>query len=188
MVKFMLIMLFGLKKFIPLDCFQSVFQIPYQKYFDEGKRVLLMDIDNTLIPYDEFEPYEQLKILLDKIKSIGFKIIFMSNNKEPRVKRFSDIVGNEYVFSAMKPLKKGYRQTIKKVMTSKKQILAIGDQLLTDVLGANRFGIDVILVKPLKKHNEQWFTKFNRKTEKRIIEKMINKYPATYAKIKEINE
>ncbi|MGD9887157.1 MAG: YqeG family HAD IIIA-type phosphatase, partial [Bacilli bacterium] len=70
----------------------------------------------------------------------------------------------------------------------KNQVLASGDQLLTDVFGSNRFGIDAILVKPLKKHNEHWFTKFNRKTEKRIIEKMKEKYPQIYSKIKDINK
>lgn len=184
----MLVFLFGLRKFIPLACYANVYQIPYQLYFDQGKRVLFMDIDNTLIPYDEHEPYDKLMELLNRLKAIGFKIIFMSNNKEPRVKRFSELAGFDYVFNSMKPLKKGYFEALKKVNCQKKQILAIGDQLLTDVLGSNRFGIDVILVKPLKKHNEQWFTKFNRKTETRIIEKMKKRYPQIYSEIKEINK
>lgn len=184
----MLVFLFGLRKFIPLACYSNVFQIPYQQYFNQGKRVLFMDIDNTLIPYDEHEPYDQIMGLLHSLKTMGFKIIFMSNNKEPRVKRFSDLAGFDYVFSSMKPLKKGYNEAFKKVNCPKNQVLAIGDQLLTDVFGSNRFGIDAILVKPLKKHNEQWFTKFNRKTEKRIIEKMKEKYPQIYSKIKDINK
>ncbi|OPZ33292.1 MAG: haloacid dehalogenase-like hydrolase [Tenericutes bacterium ADurb.BinA124] len=186
MVKSMLVLLFGLKKFVPTDCYSDVFQIPYQKLYDQGKRVLLMDIDNTLIPYDAYEPYPKLKQLIAQIKAIGFKIIFMSNNKEPRVSHFANILGEDYVYSSMKPLKKGYRQALKKAMLPKKTALAIGDQLLTDVLGSNRFGIDVILVKPLKKHNELWFTKFNRKTEKRIIKKISRHYPDIYAKIKEV--
>lgn len=184
----MILFFFSLKKFIPINCYRTVYEIPYQKLFALGKRVIFMDIDNTLIPYDENLPDGKLLSLLHEIKEIGFQIIFMSNNKEPRVKAFAQAAQSPYVFSAMKPLKKGYRKALKLASVPKEQVITIGDQLLTDVLGSNRSKLEVILVRAIKKHNEQWFTKFNRKTEIKIINKMKDKYPGTYHKIKEMNE
>lgn len=156
--------------------------------FDLGKRVILFDIDNTLIPYDKDLPTEPLKELLAKIKKIGFQIIFMSNNHENRVKRFADAAGERFVANSYKPLKCGYRKAQKMADCPKDEILSIGDQILTDVLGSRRSGLDIILVRALKKKNEKWITKINRRTESRIIDEMREKYPDAYEKIREIME
>jgi len=184
----MLTFIFGLKKFVPSDCSLDVYHIDYQQMFDLGKRVIFFDIDNTLVPYDEDLPTQPLKELFAQIKKIGFQIIFMSNNHKKRVKKFADAAGERFVANSNKPLKWGYRRAKKMAGCPNVEVLSVGDQILTDVLGSRRSGLVIILVRALKKKNEKWFTKINRRTESRIIAEMKEKYPDTYGKIKEIME
>jgi|SRR5690554_857887 len=182
-------MFFKIKHFIPYDCYKTVFDIDYNKLYEDGKRIILMDIDNTLIPYDVSEPSEELKNLINEIINIGFRIIFISNNHKRRVKPFADLFDSPYVYSAWKPLKKGYRKALK--LTKHEhldEIIAIGDQVMTDVLGANKVGIKCILVKPLKIVNEKWYTKLNRRIENRIIRKLKKNHYEEYLKIKELKD
>lgn len=183
----MLQIFFKLSKFIPFDCYKTVFDINYNKLYESGKRIILMDIDNTLISYDESLPTPELIALFEEIKAIGFKIIFISNNRHLRISRFAGIIGESYVHDAWKPFKKGYKQAIKIGMEKDfAKYISIGDQLMTDVLGSNRMGIDVILVKALKKKSEKWYTKVNRMVEKRILKKMKKHHPDVYQKIEGI--
>src|SRR5690554_2846765 len=120
---------FKIENFIPYDCRKSVYDIDYNKLYDEGRRILLMDLDNTLLPYDQSHPHQKLKDLFTKIKDFGFKVIIMSNNVEARVKTFAEAVDCEYIFSALKPLKKGYKRALKKLAHyDHHEIICIGDQ------------------------------------------------------------
>lgn len=179
----------NLKKFIPYDCKKTVYDIDYQQLYDEGRRVILLDIDNTLVPHDVKLPDEKLKILINSILEIGFKIIFISNNHKKRVKLFADAFNLPFVNSAKKPFKGGYKKAIKlSGETNLKKIISIGDQVMTDVYGCNRIGIDVILVDTLKLINERWYTKLNRKIEARLIKRLKKNHYEDYLKIKEIKD
>ena len=78
----------------------------------------------------------------------------MSNNKEPRVKSFSDSVGSLYIYKARKPSVKSYRKAMDMLGTDEETTLFVGDQLFTDVWGANRAGIRSYLVKPIHPKEE----------------------------------
>ncbi|MDD3999487.1 MAG: YqeG family HAD IIIA-type phosphatase [Bacilli bacterium] len=174
----------SLDKFIPYDCYQDVFSINYNKLYESGKRIILMDIDNTLIPYDIKLPSLEIKAFIDSLKKIGFEIILISNNNKKRVQTFSEPLGLNYINNALKPFGRGYRKAVKLVSPyTKKEIIAVGDQIMTDVLGANRHGVEVILVKPLKKQTEKWYTKVNRRQERKVLEKIKHYYPEEYRKI-----
>ncbi|NLD26214.1 MAG: YqeG family HAD IIIA-type phosphatase [Acholeplasmataceae bacterium] len=178
---------FPLSKFIPYDCYKDVYSVDYNKLYEAGKRIILMDIDNTLIPYDQALPNAALMDLFEKIKAIGFRIILISNNHRERVKAVGEAAGIEYINNAMKPFRCGYRRVLKLALPyTNKEIIAIGDQLITDVLGANLHGIEAILVNPLKLRSEKWFTKINRKIEERILRKIKNRHPEIHAKIEGI--
>lgn len=182
-------MIFKIKHFIPYDCYKTVFDIDYNKLYEDGKRIILMDIDNTLLPYGVEEPYEELVNLINGIMNRGFKIVFISNNRETRVKPFALRFNCSYVYSAWKPMKKGYKKALKLTNhQSLDEIIAIGDQVMTDVLGANKVGIKCILVKPLKIINEKWYTKLNRKIENSIIKRLKKKHYDVYLKIKELKD
>lgn len=176
-----------IENYIPYDCYKTVYDIDYNKLYEEGKRIILMDIDNTLIPYDVVSPEQKLIDLINQIINIGFRIVFISNNHKRRVEPFARLFNSDYVYSAWKPMKKGYKRALK--FTKHKhinEIIAIGDQVMTDVLGANKVGIRCILVKPLKIVNEKWYTKLNRRVENRIIGKLKKNHYEEYLKIKEL--
>lgn len=184
--------LIKLKYFVPIACYKTVFDINYNKLYEKGSRIILIDLDNTLLPYDKFDAEASHIELFQKIKSIGFKIIIISNNIEERVKRFASAVDCEYIFSALKPLKKGYKRALKKLNHyDNQEIISIGDQIMTDVLGSSRLKIKCILVKPIKRKTEKWYTKINRSLENGVLKRLKRHYPETYQeiiKLEEVNE
>lgn len=80
--------------------------------------------------------------------------MLLSNNKEPRVKMFNDVVKVSYIFRANKPSVKNYVKAMEMMGTNKENTLFVGDQLFTDVWGAKRTGIHNVLVKPIDKKEE----------------------------------
>ena len=177
---------FKVTKFIPKIVEKTVYDIDFNKLYEEGKRYILFDLDNTLLPYDVPFADEKLSNLLTNLKQLGFKILILSNNSNQRVTDFCNDVDLPCITKAKKPLKNGYKQALKKLScTNKEEVISVGDQMMTDILGSNRSNIESILVKPLKKSNEKWYTKLNRKSEKHAI-KRIKKY--NYNIYKEIEE
>ncbi len=175
--------MFKLKNLLPKEVYKTVFDIDYNKLYEAGKRIILMDIDNTLVSYAESEPGEKLMALFKRIKEIGFEIIFISNNHKKRVETFAQATGSRYIENALKPFKRGYRKALKLVKPfGKDAIVSIGDQLVTDILGSNRFGIDAYLVKPIAVRTEKWYTRLNRKIENYALRKIKKHYPEVYRK------
>ncbi len=154
------------KRFYPKEYYTSTYKIDFQKYYDMGYRGILFDIDNTLVPHDAPANEKVIK-LMKKLKAIGFKICLVSNNKEPRVKSFNEKLNVSYVFKAGKPLKKGYIKAMEVIGTDIDNTLFVGDQLFTDLWGANALGIYSMLVMPINKKEEIQIVL------KRIPEKLI---------------
>ena len=172
------------KSYVPFDCKKSIFDIDYNKLYENGRKIVLFDLDNTIIPYDMDSPNEQILTLVNKIKGIGLKVLLISNNKKSRVEIFAKACELEFISSAKKPFRKGYKRLLKTIKYGNiSEVIAVGDQLMTDVLGARRMGIDCILVKAIKKKSEKWYTKINRKLENRVLNKMKRYDEITYNKI-----
>ena len=140
-------------KLFPTEYYDSAYSINYEKYLSLGYKGIIFDIDNTLVPHDAPQDSRSRK-LLNRLKELGFKISFVSNNKEPRVKSFNEEIGGFYVFKAGKPKKRGYLESMRKMETNLENTLFIGDQLFTDIWGANRTGLHSILVKQVAKTEE----------------------------------
>ena len=175
--------------FIP-DMYQkSIYHINYDKLKEDGIKCLLFDLDNTLLPYDIPYAHDKLRNLLNDIRNIGFKIMIVSNNSSDRVSKFCNDVDMICVTRAKKPFKGGFKKGMKLLgCINKNEVISVGDQIMTDILGSNRTKIDSILVKPLKKSNEKWYTKANRKMEKHVL-KRIKKYnEQIYKEIEEKHE
>lgn len=131
----------------------STYEIDFDKLYQEGYRGIIFDIDNTLVPHGA--PADQrAKSLFAHLKELGFSCCLLSNNKEPRVKMFNDEVQVQYIFKAGKPKRFGYEDAMRLMGTDKKNTLFVGDQIFTDVYGANRTGIRTILVKPIHPKEE----------------------------------
>ena len=126
----------------------SAYQIDYQKEYDNGVRGVLFDVDNTLVRHGE-PATKQAKKLFEHLRSIGLKTCIISNNKEPRVSPFAKEVGSDYIYKAGKPSVRGYEDAMKRIHTTPDTTIFIGDQMFTDVFGANRTGIPSIMVKKI---------------------------------------
>ena len=141
------------KRLYPSEMKDGTYVIDFKQYYDMGYRGILFDIDNTLVPHGE--PADKRAIqLFKKLREIGFQTCLISNNKEPRVKPFANQVGSKYIFNAHKPFGKSYRKAFELMHTKKNNTLFVGDQIFTDVYGANRVGMYTILVKPIHPKEE----------------------------------
>ncbi len=142
-----------LQRFYPDRYMRSAYEIDYKSYYDAGYRGIIFDIDNTLVEHGA--PADQRSIMLmEHLKGLGFGIMLLSNNKEPRVKMFNDAVHVSYIYKAGKPEKRGYREAMHQLGTDKDTTLFVGDQLFTDVWGARNVGIYSILTRPIGRKEE----------------------------------
>ena len=133
-------------------------------------RGLILDLDNTLTTHDNPQPGEGVLEWLQLMKEIGIKMMIVSNNHGPRVKPFADMLGLDFVSEGKKPLTKGFTEAVKLMGLSKKEVASVGDQIFTDVLGANLFGIKMLYVVPIE-HEKTTFFKVKRKLEKPFLPK-----------------
>ncbi|CDC36835.1 MAG TPA: YqeG family HAD IIIA-type phosphatase [Lachnospiraceae bacterium] len=155
------------KKLYPTKYLDSSYSIDYEQLYRSGIRGLIYDIDNTLVEHGMPATERAIK-LFEQLRSIGFDTCLISNNKEPRVKPFADAVGSKYVYDAHKPSRKNYIRAMELMGTDTGNTYFIGDQIFTDVYGANRAGIPSILVKPIHPKEEIQIV-LKRKLEKIVL-------------------
>ena len=139
--------------FYPKEYRDSTYTIDFQKLYQEGYRGILFDVDNTLVPHGAPATEESVE-LFRRLHEMGFSTCLISNNKEPRVTPFADAMETPYVYKAGKPKRSGYQKGMEIMETGTQNTLFIGDQLFTDVWGANRAGLYSILVKPIDPKEE----------------------------------
>lgn len=142
-----------LEPFYPKEWLDSTYQIPWEDWYAKGIRGAVFDVDNTLVPHGA--PADEKAIaLFARLHGMGMNTCLLSNNKEPRVASFAAQVDSPYIYKANKPSVKNYRRAMELMGTDEKTTLFVGDQLFTDVYGANRTGIYGILVKPINPKEE----------------------------------
>lgn len=163
-----------MEKYLPTAIANTVYDIDFVTLYEKGKKVILFDLDNTLATYQELTPNDKTIALGQKLKAIGFQIYIISNNHEKRIKKFTTTFSVDgYLTVAHKPFIKRLDKYLKINKLAKKEIVMIGDQLVTDIACANKLGVDNILVASLSRDTEKWYTKLNRLREKRIVKKII---------------
>lgn len=141
------------KKFYPGEYLESAYGIDFEKLYHDGYRGIIFDIDNTLVPHGA-PADDRAKALFAALKELGYRCCLLSNNKEPRVKMFNDEVQVDYIFKAGKPKVSGYERAMELMGTTRENTLFVGDQIFTDVYGANRAGIRTILTRPIHPKEE----------------------------------
>lgn len=142
-----------LQTFYPGEYLESVYIIDFDRFYREGYRGLIFDIDNTLVPHDA--PADaRVEALFVRLKQLGFACCLLSNNNELRVQRFNEKLQVNYIHKAGKPRVANYKKAMALLGTDTSNTLFIGDQVFTDVWGANLAGIRTILVKPLNPKEE----------------------------------
>lgn len=148
--------------------YESVFEINFEDLQKKNIKNILIDLDNTLVPWGEDKITERLVRWLRRTQEKGFNICVLSNNTEKRASSLNKTLGLPYVAFARKPAKKAFEKGLKMLKAKRRETVIIGDQIFTDILGGKRVGIQTVLVMPLSK-NEFWGTKIARKFEKIIL-------------------
>lgn len=156
------------KKFLPSEFVKSVFDISPERLLEKGIRGIITDLDNTLVEWDRPEATPKLVNWLKSIKDAGIQVTIVSNNNELRVKSFADPLGIPFIYKARKPMGKAFLKALHTMDVKREEVVVIGDQLLTDVVGGNRIKLHTILVLPVAK-SDGFFTRFNRLVERRIF-------------------
>lgn len=129
---------------------KKVQEITYQMLQENGILGVILDVDNTLIDYYKNMP-EGVQQWCENLKKQGIKFCIASNsNKKEKVKMVANKLDIPYIYFAKKPLKQGLRKACTIMQIEPKKVAVVGDQIFTDVLGANRTGMHSILVEPIE--------------------------------------
>ena len=149
---------------------QSIYTIDYKKLKEKGIKCLLFDLDNTIAQTYVKTPSKEIINKFEEIEELGFKVIILSNALKSRLKPFKEILNVDTSALSCKPLSFKYKKIMMMYNYDEKDIAAIGDQLYTDIKGANKLNITSILVNPLSKR-ESILTKYNRIKENKLFNK-----------------
>ena len=147
---------------------KNIFEIDYEKLKSKGIKCLVFDLDNTLVPVKSSVADERVKELFATLKKQKFIIILMSNSLKKRVEVFKKDLKVPCFSFSMKPLKKNYKKLIKEYNFDMSEVACIGDQIMTDVWGANKMGFTSNFLDKLNKEDFKW-TKLNRVVEELIL-------------------
>ena len=118
-----------------------------------GIHLLMLDFDNTIVPYITNEPTEKMQQWLKDMLASQVQICVVSNSKRDRVKVFCQAYGIDCITHAAKPFPNGIRACLAKYGADPRECAIVGDQIFTDTLGGNCAGLTSILVRPINNHN-----------------------------------
>lgn len=144
-------------KFLPTKIYGDIYAITPEELTSLGIRALILDIDNTLVTYDDPKPTENVAAWLDKMHSSGVQTAFVSNNHAPRVESFCEGLGCYFHADAGKPSRRYLREAMTHMGTTVSDTACVGDQLFTDVWAGKRCGMRAFLVPPIKDKRTLFF-------------------------------
>ncbi|GGJ12054.1 hypothetical protein GCM10010885_21810 [Alicyclobacillus cellulosilyticus] len=160
-----------------------MYDIHLDKLWRQGKRVILTDLDNTLVPWNDRAVPQKLQAWLQAVQARGFRVLILSNNHDERVQAFSLDCGIPAIAKARKPRPWAFRQALAMLGATPEESVMVGDQLFTDVRGAKRAGIYAILVQPVDPR-EWWGTRLLRLAERWAMRRLARRgvrFPAAAA-------
>lgn len=165
-----------LNYFKPTWMVESIYQLTPEQLRKRGVQGIVTDLDNTLIAWDNLDGTPEMAAWVATMNQANFPIIIVSNNSKKRVERVANNYNIKYFSMAQKPSRRGLRKAIRLLNVPEKNVVMIGDQLMTDVLAANRLGIRSILVKPIIT-SDGTLTQINRRIEQVIFKRVLIKNP-----------
>ena len=118
-----------------------------------GIGLLMLDFDNTIVPYTTCVPTEEMRHWFAEMRAQDIILCIVSNSHNDRVPKFCRENGLECITHARKPFPKGIRQCLEKFQVPASRAALVGDQIYTDTLGAHCVGVTSILVKAIDNHN-----------------------------------
>ncbi len=152
----------------PEVLFSEIYELTPEFLTSRGIRGLLLDLDNTVAPYEISQPTEQMNEWFRSMKDAGITLAFVSNNHGERVTCFNQSWGIPQFCNAKKPSPKGMRQAMRACGLKPEETAALGDQIFTDCLAAHRAGMHFYLVPPIKDKKSLFF-RFKRFLEKPFV-------------------
>lgn len=158
-----------LGRFFPDERAATVEDVDYDKLINLGIQAVIFDLDNTIAKWGDDSLAEEIIELFERLTSRGLKVGILSNSRREKIEDFVIDLPFPHLFNANKPSLKGFRTMLAKLDVSPDQAAMIGDQLFTDVLGANRLDMYTIRVEPIDPDREYRFTKVNRIGEKVLL-------------------
>lgn len=136
--------------FKPSAYVTSVHEIDLDSLKEQGIKLIICDLDNTLVPHFTKFPTMQVKKFVEEVKDRGFEFVLVSNNTSKRVSFFAEKLGlSKFIANAKKPFPNAIRKTIKEMGVKPQETVIIGDMIITDTLAANFVHTESILVQPL---------------------------------------
>lgn len=163
-----------IKYLCPDECPASLVDVDLDRLKQNGYRGIILDLDNTLLPWAGDEIDQAVIGWVRRAKAAGFELCLTSNALRSRVDRARQALGIPAIAGAIKPRKKPFRQAMKVLGTEPTETVVIGDQLFTDILGGNRMQLYTILIDPMASE-EMAATKLIRRIERRIIRRLGRK-------------
>lgn len=154
--------------FYPDIYIKSAYELDTELLISRGIRVIIFDIDNTLVPYSVKDCPEKTGAFLESLKDKGITPCFVSNNARERVERFN---GGKYfaVYKGGKPSKKAALKVSEHFGVPLKNIAVVGDQIFTDIAFGKNAGALTVLCPPIDERHEPWYFVFKRLGERIIL-------------------
>ena len=156
--------------FKPTYIFKSVTDISIDFLKEKNINGLILDLDNTLTTHNNPQPADKVVEWIDEIKNAGIKMMIVSNNRAERVTPFAENLGLDFVPNGRKPLTTGFKKAQALMGIPFSEIAIVGDQIFTDILGANLKRVRTIYVHPIELESG-FFFKLKRFLEKPFIRK-----------------
>lgn len=161
-----------LRHLCPTEAVPDLSSIDLAAVAEAGKKLILLDVDNTLLPWRSKDIPPETRQWLEGGKALGLAFCIVSNTRnKARLQHLSHALGVDFVDGRSKPSRRMFRAAMHQHHVTPEQTLMIGDQLMTDILGANRSGIEAIWVKPMSDF-EFVGTKVNRFAESLVIRRL----------------
>ncbi|WP_330510364.1 YqeG family HAD IIIA-type phosphatase [Petrocella atlantisensis] len=163
-----------MKILYPDEYLDQVYDIDFDSLYEQGYRAVLFDVDNTLVPFDQFDAHDELIRLMEVLQTKGYKVALVSNNSKDRVDTLNQGLKIPVMANAMKPFTYKLKRILKTIEVEPQKAIFVGDQIFTDVWVGNRLGLYTILVKPIQER-EQMVTYVKRRTEKLLLNRYLRK-------------
>ena len=159
---------------MPDRVFAHYYDITPQYLLDNGIRALIIDIDNTLAPYEVAKPDGKIEAWFSALADSGIKATLMSNNERERVELFNATLGLPAYYKSGKPFAKNLKKAMAQMGSDTKSTAVLGDQLLTDVMAGKHIGLRALLVPPIKDRTSAFF-RIKRALEVPTVKKYVKR-------------
>ena len=155
------------KRFIPTYTKNDVYQITPEFLKETGTDALILDLDDTLVEHNCTDFPATLSGWIKTMRDSNISLVILSNNKKKRIAPLAAQLNIRFIHRGLKPMTVGYSRALVALGVPKERTLAVGDQLFTDIWGANRAGIRSLLVNPVS-DKATFFIRLKRRLEKRL--------------------